>query len=256
VEIHDSAVIHPSAVLGKNISVGPFSIIGADVRVGDNTEVASSVRIDPGSIIGKNCRIYHGAYLGGGPQILDFGHIVSSVEIGDGTLIREYVTVHRSKEENGVTRVGGHCMLMGYTHVAHDCQIGDNVVMANYSGLSGHVQVGDFAFISGQVGVHQFVKIGMHSILGGFTKVKQDILPFSMVDGIPSRLIGVNSVGLSRRGFTAVTVGALKKCMRLLRSRELNTSQAIEKIKSVVEMTKEVKHLVDFIGKSSRGITK
>ncbi len=249
-------MIHPSAVLGKNVIIGPFSIISANVRIGDNTEVASSVRIDPGTIIGENCRIFHGAYLGGGPQILDFGQIDSSVEIGDGALIREYVTVHRSKEENGVTRVGDHTMLMGYAHVAHDCQIGDNVVMANYSGLSGHVKVGDYAFISGQVGVHQFVSIGMHSMLGGFTKVKQDILPFSMVDGIPSRLIGVNSVGLSRRGFKTASVSALKKSMRFLRSPELNTSQAIEKIKSEIEMTKEVIHLLDFIGESSRGITK
>ena len=249
-------MIHPSAILGDNVTVGPFSIIGANVKIGNNTEVASSVRIDPGTVIGENCRIYHGAYIGGGPQILDFGHIDSSVEIGDGVLIREYVTIHRSKEENGVTKVGNHCMLMGYIHVAHDCQIGDNVVMANYSGLSGHVKVGDYAFISGQVGVHQFVKIGMHSMLGGFTKVRQDILPFSMADGIPSRLIGVNTVGLSRRGFNKATVAALKKSMRLLRSPKLNTTQAVEKIKSEIEMTDEVKHLVNFIGESSRGIAK
>jgi UDP-N-acetylglucosamine acyltransferase len=256
VDIHESAMIHPSAILGKNVKVGPFSIIEANVKIGDNAEVSSSVRIEQETIIGENCRIFHGAYLGGGPQILDFGQITSSVEIGEGTLIREYATVHRSKEDKGVTRVGAHCMLMGYTHVAHDCQIGDNVVMANYSGLSGHVKVGDFAFISGQVGVHQFVNIGMHSMLGGFTKVKQDILPFSMVDGIPSHLIGVNSVGLNRRGFSSATVLALKKSMRLIKSSELNTSQAIEKIKAEVELTSEVNHLLDFIDKSSRGITK
>ena len=255
-EIHDSAVIHPSAVLGKNVAVGPFSIIGANVKIGSNTEVASSVRIDPGTVVGKDCRIFHGAYLGGDPQIQAFGQIASSIEIGDGVQIRESATIHRSKDENGVTRVGGHCMLMGYTHIAHDCHIGDHVIMANYSGLSGHVEVGDYAFISVQVGVHQFVRIGKHSMLGGFTKVKQDILPFSMVDGIPSRLIGLNSVGLNRRGFSSETVSALKKSFRLLRSKELNTSQAIEKIKSYREMTEELQYLIAFIGESSRGVTK
>lgn len=255
-EINPSAVIHPSAVLGENVKIGPFSIIGPNVTIGDNTEIASSVRIDSGTFIGKNCRVFHGAYLGGEPQILDFTDVPSTLEIGEGSIIREYATLHRASEANKATRIGRGCMLMGYAHVGHDCQLGDHVVIANGAALSGHTIVGDHSFISGLVGIHQFVRIGKHSMLGGLSRVHQDVLPYSLVNGNPCRLIGINAVGLKRRNFKPEVAVALKKAIQFIKSPSLNTSQAVEKIKTEIEMNEDVEYLVKFITASSRGITK
>lgn len=255
-EIHSSAVIHPQAVLGENVKIGPFSIIGPDVAIGDNTEITSSVRIDSGTSIGKNCRIFHGACIGGEPQIVDFSGEPSFVVIGDDTTIGEYATVQRSGEKDKATRVGRHCMVMAYAHVAHDCQIGDHVVIANNTGLSGHITIGDHSLISGLVGVHQYVRIGKHSMLGGLTRVNKDILPFSLVNGNPGRLIGINSVGLKRNNFKPDVVGALKKAVQFIKNPSLNTSQALEKINSDIETNEEIEYLIKFITESLRGITK
>ena len=254
--IHSSSVIHPDAKLAQGVEVGPFTTIGANVRIGEGTIVGPNVLIEPGTIIGKNCKIYHGASLGGEPQILNFKNVPASVEIGDRTEIREYVTIHRSGFENGVTRVGNGCMLMAYSHLGHDCVLGDNVIIVNGTGLSGHVIVEDKAFISGLVGVHQFVRIGRHAMVGGMAGVNQDVMPFSTVEGTPARLLSINAVGLKRANFKPGVRAAIKKAFKFITQPELNTKQAIEKIEGEIEMYDEIKYLIDFIKKSSRGVTK
>lgn len=165
--IHNSAQIDSSVILGKNVSIGPYSILESNVTVGDHTEIGSHVLICANTVIGSGCRIFHGAAIGGEPQIVSFKDVSSSVEIGDGTVIREYVTIHRGAKESQKTKIGKHCLLMNYVHIAHDCEVGDHVIIVNYTGLSGHVLVEDHAFVSGQVGVHQFVRIGKFAMVGG-----------------------------------------------------------------------------------------
>ncbi len=253
--IHKSAEIDPSAVLGKNVSVGPFSIIGPGVKVGDNTQIGSHVLL-LATQIGKDCRVFHGACIGEEPQIAGFEGISSFVEIGDGAVIREYVTIHRGAKEGQKTLIGKRCLLMNYVHIAHDCEIGDDVVIVNYTGLSGHVIVESNAFVSGQVGIHQFVRIGKFAMVGGKAGVNQDILPFSMVEGTPARLVGTNSIGMRRHDFSPEIRGSIKKSLKFLLAPEMNTSQAILKMQAEFEKVDEIRYLINFIKNSSRGITK
>jgi UDP-N-acetylglucosamine acyltransferase len=256
VTIHTSAVIHPDAELDHGVEVGPFTTIGPEVRIGERTIVGPNVSIEAGTTIGKNCRISHGASLGGEPQILNFKNVPSSLDIGDETVIREYVTIHRSGFNNGITRVGNFCLLMAYSHVGHDCDIGDGVVIVNSTALSGHVIVEDRAFVSGLVGVHQFVRIGRHAMVGGMTRVNQDILPYSTTEGNPARLYSSNAVGLKRANFKPNVRAAIKKALKLIAQPDLNTNQAMNKIAMEIEMFDEIQYLIDFINKSSRGVTK
>jgi UDP-N-acetylglucosamine acyltransferase len=256
VTIHSSAVIHTEAELAHGVEVGPFTTIGPKARIGEGTVVGSNVVIEAGTIIGGSCKIFHGASLGGEPQILNFKDIPTSLEIGNGTVIREYVTIHRSGFENGVTKVGNNCLFMAYSHIGHDCEIGNEVVVVNSTALSGHVIVEEKAFISGLVGVHQFVRIGRNSMVGGMARVNQDILPFSTVEGNPARLYSANTLGLKRAKFKPDVRVAIKKALNVIAKRELNTKQAIEKIRVEIEMFDEIKCLIDFIENSSRGVTK
>ncbi len=224
--------------------------------VGAGTTIGPNVFIGKNTVIGAHCEIFHGASLGGDPQIANFKDQPSSVRIGDHTVIREYATVHRSMYENKATEVGQHCLLMAYAHVGHDCQIGNHVVIVNQSGLSGHVEVGDHAFISGMVGVHQFVHIGAHCMVGGFTAVRKDILPYSLVEGVPPRLVSTNSVGLRRRSFSLKSRTSLKKAFKIIREPDLNTSQAVERIRAEIENIEEISYLITFIENTSRGIIK
>ncbi len=254
---HKQTDIHSTAVLGKDVIVGGFTTIGAGVRIGDQVEIGPNVHIAANVVIGDRCRIHHGASIGDDPQIQGFERsIQSSVEIGPGTVIREYVTIHRGGQEGSCTVIGQDCMLMNCAHVAHDCKIGDYVVMVNNAGLAGHVTVEDQAFISGFVGVHQFVRIGKHSMIGGLTKIVQDVLPYSLVDGNPARLISTNSVGLKRSHFKPKIRAAIKQAIKLLRQPDLNTSDAKEKIRGEIELHDEIKYLIDFINNSTRGVTK
>jgi UDP-N-acetylglucosamine acyltransferase len=236
--------------------VGPFTTIGPEAKVGEGTLIGPNVLIEAGTIIGKNCKVFHGASLGGEPQILNFKNVTASLEIGDETVVREYVTIHRSGFENGVTRVGSNCLLMAYSHVGHDCEIGDGVVIVNSTALSGHVIVDDKAFISGLVGVHQFVRIGRYAMVGGMARVNQDILPFSTVEGNPAKLYSLNAVGLKRAKFKLDIRVAIKKALKVIAQPNLNTNQALEKVLAEIEMFDEIQHLVDFIKDSSRGVTK
>jgi UDP-N-acetylglucosamine acyltransferase len=254
--IHSSSIIDSDAELGADVSVGPFSIIGRHVQIGKGTVIGPHVLIETNTVIGEGCKIFHGASIGGEPQIMDFEDVSSSVEIGDGTVIREYATIHRSGYKDGVTRVGKNCLLMAYSHLGHDCEIGDQVVIVNGTGLSGHVIVENQAFISGLVGIHQFVRIGRNSMIGGMAGVNQDVLPFSMVEGTPARLLSVNAVGLKRANFKPNVRAAIKTAFKIIAQPDLNTSQSLEKIRLEVEMHEEINHLMDFIKNSTRGVTK
>jgi len=254
--IHKSAEIDSSVVMGKNVSIGPFSIVGHNAVIGDNTEIGPHVLIHPRTVIGGDCKIHHGASLGGEPQMVSFEDIPSSVEIGEGTVIREFVTIHRGAKESQTTKIGKHCMLMNYVHIAHDCEIGESVVIVNYTGLSGHVVVEDHAFISGQVGVHQFVRIGKNAMVGGKTAVTKDILPFSLVEGIPARLVSINAIGLRRNHIQPKVRTGLKNAFKILQDSANNTTQALEKMETEIEKQDEIRYLIHFIKHSSRGITK
>lgn len=254
--IHPSSVIDPDAELGKGVSVGPFSIIGSGVKIGNGTVIGSHVLIEANTKIGNACKIFQGVSIGGEPQVMSFEDVVSSVEIGDGTVIREYATIHRSMVKDGITRVGNNCLLMAYSHLGHDCEIGNQVVIVNGTGLSGHVVVEDQAFISGLAGIHQFVRIGRNAMVGGMAGVNQDVLPFSTVEGTPARLLSLNAVGLKRADFKPNVRTAIKKAFKIISRPDLNTSQAMEKINSEIEMHEEIVYLLDFIKNSKRGVTK
>jgi UDP-N-acetylglucosamine acyltransferase len=252
--IHNNSEISSSAELGEDVRVGPFSTIGPGVTIGDRTEIGPNVYIEAGAFVGSDCRIFHGASIGGDPQIAGVRDIMSSVVIGDKTTVREFVTIHRSAKENGKTVVGKGCLLMAYAHVAHDCVLGDDVVLVNATSLSGHIIVEDRAFISGMIGAHQFVRFGKLSMTGGMSRIVKDILPFSTVEGNPARLIGTNAIGLKRAGMRPAIRSGLKKAISFIMHDDLNTTQAIKTIEDEIEMTDEIRYLINFVNQSDRGI--
>lgn len=237
------------------MSVGPFTSIGPDVAIGEGTEIGPGVLITGRTTIGRQCRIYHGASIGGDPQVVNFKDVPSGVTLGDRTTVREYVTIHRSMHADVNTTVGNDCMLMAYAHIAHDCVIGNQVIIVNSTGLSGHIVVEDRAFISGMVAMHQFVRIGKHAMVGGSSGVRKDILPYSLVEGYPARLVSLNSVGLRRADFPPAVRSAIKAAFKIILDPALNLKQAVHKIEREIEMLDEIRYLIDFIGKSTRGIT-
>ena len=252
--IHRNSEIDPTADLGTGVRVGPFSTIGPGVKIGDRTEIGPNVCIHQSTFVGADCRIFHGASIGGDPQIKDARDISSSVEIGEGTTVREFVTIHRSAKENETTFVGKKCLIMAYVHLAHDCVVGDEVVIVNGTELSGHIIVEGSAFISGMVGAHQFVRFGKLSMTGGMSRIVKDIPPFCTVEGSPARLIGTNALGLKRAGIIPSVRSGLKKAVRFLMHNDLNTTQAIKKIEEEIEISDDIRYLVNFVNQSNRGI--
>lgn len=254
-KIHETAVVHINARIGENVHIGPFSVIGEHVIIGNDSDIGSHVCLDWVEM-GISCKISQGVVLGGTPQVLKHNDCPSYVKIGNNNIIREFVTIHRSMKENGATVVGDNNYIMAYAHIAHDCQIGNETIITSYAGLSGHVALEDKAVIGGAAGIHQFVKIGRLSMIGGMSRVVKDVPPYFLVEGNPAELIGLNSVGLKRGGFPPKIRDNLKKAFKLLYQSGLNISQAIEKIKKEIEEGKEIKHLIEFIEKSQRGIIK
>jgi len=254
--IHPTAIISPGAQLHESVEVGPFTIIEENVIIDAGSSVASSVLIAAGARIGKNVKISHGAVIATKPQDLKFGGEETIVTIGDNTVIREYATVNRGTKESGSTDVGKDCMIMAYTHVAHDGKIGDRVIMANSVNLAGHVHIGDWAIIGGLVPVHQFVRIGAHSMIGGGFRVQQDVCPYALLGGYPLKVIGLNRVGLTRRNFPAETIAALQAAFKLLFFSQLNTRQGLDRVRDEVAPLAEVRELLEFIETSPRGVIK
>ena len=255
-EIHKTAIISPKAELGENIKIGPYTVVEDGVEIGDNCVIQSSVLLAEGAVLSKNVKVFHGASIGTAPQDLKFGGEKTKAIVGEGTTIREFVTFNRGTTYHHRSECGKNCLLMAYSHVAHDCLIGDNVIMANSVNLAGHVEVHDYAILGGLVPVHQFVKIGAHAMVGGGFRVQQDIIPYALVGGYPLKVAGINSVGLRRRGFSKESLAAINQTYKTLFHSQLNTTQAVEKIKSDGNIVPEVKLILNFIASSQRGIVK
>lgn len=254
--IHPSAVVSSKAELADDVTVGPFTVIEENVQIGAGSKIASSALIASGARLGENVTVAHGAVIGSVPQDLKFAGEESTAVIGNCTTVREYATINRGTVDRGETTVGANCLLMAYSHVAHDCLIGDNVILANSVNLAGHIEIGDNAILGGIVPVHQFVKIGQHAMIGGGFRVQQDICPYSLTGGYPLKIIGLNALGLKRRGFSKETLTGLQSAFKLLFSSGLNTSQAVERINTEIEISPEIQVILDFIAQSTRGLVK
>ncbi|HEY8399336.1 MAG TPA: acyl-ACP--UDP-N-acetylglucosamine O-acyltransferase [Flavihumibacter sp.] len=254
--IHPHTYIHPNARLATNVKVDPFTVIHQDVEIGEGTWIGSNVTIMEGARIGKNCRIFPGAVIAAVPQDLKFEGEYSVVEIGDDTTIREFVTINRGTKDRGRTSVGRNCLIMAYSHLAHDCIIGNNVIMSNNVQMAGHVTVGDWAIIGGVSAVHQFVKIGQHAFVSGGSLVSKDIPPYIKAARTPLSYAGVNSVGLKRRGFSLERINHILDIYRILYNKGMNTSQALEFVEEEFSATDERDEIVTFIRESGRGIIK
>lgn len=252
--IHDTAVVSPGAHIAKNVEIGPYSVIGEHVTIEEGTKIGPHVVISGWTHIGKDCRIFQGASVGEEPQDLKFRGEKSYVIIGDRTTIREGVTIHRATGEGEETRIGSDCLLMALTHVAHNCVVGNNVIMSNVASLAGHAIVEDRAVIGGMAGVHQFVKIGRNAMVGGMAKLTQDVVPYTIVDGHPARVVGLNAVGISRAGIPQESRRAIKQAYKLLYRSGLSLQQAIEVIEQEVESCEEVDHFLRFLRNADRGI--
>jgi UDP-N-acetylglucosamine acyltransferase len=249
-------IVHPDAKIGENVDIGPFTTIGDDVVVGDGTWIASNVTIVAGTRIGKNCKIFPGAIIGAMPQDLKFHGESTLLEIEDNVTIREYCTINKGTQANYETRICKNALLMAYVHVAHDCIIGRNCILANNVNLAGHIEVGDYAILGGLTAVHQFVKIGEHSMVGGGALVRKDVPPYVKAAREPLSYVGINSVGLRRRGFTKEQINLVQDVYRILFVLGNNTTQALEIIESTIEPTKERDHILSFIRGADRGIMK
>lgn len=252
--IDPRAAVSPKAVLGTNVRIGPFAVVEDDVVIGDGSWIGPTAVISSGTRIGKDCKIYNGASVGGPPQDLKFKGEPTMLEIGDRTVVREFATLNRATADSGVTRVGADCLLMAYTHVAHDCQLGNHVILANCAALGGHVVMGDWAIIGGLTPVHQFVHIGEHTMIGGGFRVPKDVPPFILAGDEPLGFERLNLLGLRRRGFSDKVIGLLDTAYRILYKSNLNVSQAVQRIRSEVELVPEVERILAFIGSSKRGI--
>jgi UDP-N-acetylglucosamine acyltransferase len=255
---HPSAIIHASARLACSVTIGPYSIIGGEVELGEDCEVMSHVVIDGRTTAGKRNRFFPFASIGMAPQDLKYQGEPTALEIGRENTFREFVTVHRGTAEGGgTTRIGDRNLLMAYVHVAHDCCLGDNVIMGNGASLAGHVEIGNEATVGPFCGIHQFTRIGAYSFLGPYTVVNRDILPYSKTTAPrPMEVLGANRLGLERRGLSRQDLDELEAAFRLLCRSKLNTTQAIEAIEARAFQSPHVRALIDFIRTSERGVVK
>jgi UDP-N-acetylglucosamine acyltransferase len=250
--VHPTAIVAPGAVLGADVTLGPYSVVEADTSVGDRTELRAHAVVKRFTTLGAGNTVHEGAILGGEPQDLAFAGGETRLVIGSGNRIREGVTIHRSTKPGQATLVGSECFLMAYVHVAHDDRIGDRVIIANNVALAGHVEIAERAFLSGGVVVHQFCRIGRLAMIGGNSKVVQDCLPFVITDGVPARARGLNVVGLRRAGVVASQVRALKEAYRLLLRSSLPRETALERMAAIADPL--VDEMAAFVRASKRGI--
>jgi UDP-N-acetylglucosamine acyltransferase len=256
--IHPTAIVESGARLAPGVSVGAYALIGPQVEIGEGTAIGPHVVIEGRTRIGRNNRIWQFASIGAAPQDKKYGGEDTAVEIGDGNTIREFVTINRGTVKGGgLTKIGSHNLIMAYTHIAHDCQIGNHIIMANAATLGGHVIVDDWATVGALCPVHQFVRIGTHSYIGGGTTVTRDVLPFSKTAAERgTRAYGLNAIGLERRGFTKERIHKIHHAYRVLLASKLNTSQALEKLRAEADRGEDVEMLIRFIEASERGVIK
>jgi UDP-N-acetylglucosamine acyltransferase len=248
------AYVHPESVVAENVVIEPFVTIDKDVVIGEGTHIGSNVTILPGTRIGKNCNIFPGAVIGAIPQDLKYRGEYSTVEIGNHTTIREFVTVNRGTAAKGKTVIGDNCLLMAYVHVAHDCVVGNNVILVNNTQLAGEVIVDDYAILAGMVAVHQFVHVGSHVMIAGGSLVRKDVPPFIKAGREPLAYVGINSIGLRRRNFSNEKIREVQDIYRYIYQKGLNTSQAVEIIEAEMPASPERDEILLFIKDSKRGI--
>ena len=253
-KIHPTALIDPQAHLGSGVEVGPYSIIGPYAKIGNDTKISSHVVIEGHTQIGARCTIFPGACLGTAAQDKKFKDGIAYVSIGDDNVIREYVTINAGSSDGAKTVLGNKNFIMINCHVGHDCQLGDEITMANGSTLGGHAVIEDKAVLGGYAGVHQFVRIGKLAILGAFAKASMDVPPFSLCDGYPARVYGLNSIGLKRAGYTSEMSQTLKKAFKLLFMSGLNTTNAVSELQDKFSNNVDIQHLIKFIKNSKRGV--
>ena len=253
--IHPTAIISPEAEIAEDVEIGAYSIIGPDVHIGKQTVVGPHVVIESHTDIGERCRIYQFAAIGAAPQDLKFKGEKTRVIIGNDNTIREFVTIHRATAaDTGTTVMGDHNLIMAYSHIAHNCILDNHIIMVNAANLAGHIHVEDYAIIGGLTGVHQFTRIGAHSMIGGASAVTRDVAPYLIAAGNHATTHGLNVVGLKRRGFEEETINAIKRAYTLVFRSSLLLKTAIERIREEVEDIPEVRHFLEFIEKSERGL--
>ena len=255
-KIHPTAIVHPGAELGTGVEVGPYTIIEDDVIIGDECKIQSHVYIDSGARLGRDIHISKGAVLSTAPQDLKYKNEKTYLEVGDGTVIREFATLNRGTDYSFKTIVGKNCLLMAYSHVAHDCIIGNNVIISNAVNMAGHVEIGDFTGIGGLTAIHQFVKIGQHTFIGGGLRIPKDIPPYILVMGEPIRYGGVNHVGLSRRGFSSEVLLEIKRAYKIFYFRNLTKNEALQQMRGELKPFPEIETIIEFIERSERGIVR
>ena len=254
--ISEQAFVHPNAEIGKNVTIDAFAYIDENVVIGDGTHIYPHATVLSGARIGKNCNIFPGAVISAIPQDLKFVGEKTTAVIGDNTTIRESATVNRGTASKGTTIVGSHCLIMAYAHVAHDCKLGDRIILGNATQLAGEVVVDDWAIISGGTLVHQFCHLGAHIMVQGGSRISKDIPPYVMVGREPLGYMGLNIVGLRRRGFIAEQMNAIQESYRYIYLSGLNTTQALEAIEKNIPESKEREDILSFIKSSERGIIK
>ena len=255
--IHETAIVHPGATLAENVDIGPFAVIGEHVSIGSGTWVGPHTVIEGWTDIGQDNKIYQFASIGADPQDLKFAGEQSTLRIGDRNKIREFVTIHRGTEDGGgETIIGSDCLFMAYTHVAHDCRIGNQVILANAATLAGHVEIMDYAILGGLSAVHQFVRIGEHVMASGGSMINQDIPPYTIAQGDRAKTVGINSLGLKRRGFSEEAIRGIKNSYKLVYRADLKQDEALKKIVEQYASIPEVMLFVDFIKGSERGLAR
>ena len=252
--IHPTAIIADDAEIGADVEIGAFAIVGENCIIGAGSVLSPRATLERNVTLGQKVRVGIGSVLGGPPQDLKYAGEETTVEIGDGTVIREYTTINRGTAQSFKTTVGKNCLLMSYVHLGHDCHVGNNVILSNVVQLAGHVTIEDRAIISGACAVHQFARVGRQSFIGGMSRVSKDIPPFLKAVGNPVKLYGLNTIGLQRNGMDDATIRELKKAYRLFFRSDLNVSQAIEKAQIELELLPEVKELIQFVEASGRGV--
>jgi UDP-N-acetylglucosamine acyltransferase len=250
------AYVHPGAKIAKNVVIEPFTTIHNNVVIGEGTWIGSNVTIMEGARIGKNCNIFPGSVISAVPQDLKFQDEETIVKIGDNTTLREYVTINRGTVDKGKTVVGENCLIMAYCHIAHDCVVGDNCIFSNNSTLAGHVTVGNHVILAGMTAVHQFCTIGQHAFITGGSLVRKDVPPFVKGAREPMSYVGINSIGLRRRGFKSEKIREIQNIYRILYQKNFNNTQAARLIEAEMEATNVRDEILQFIKNSKRGIMK
>jgi UDP-N-acetylglucosamine acyltransferase len=257
VNIHPTAVVHPKARIAEGVEIGPYSVIGENVSIGSETKIASHVLIEGWTTIGERNQLHSFSCIGTPPQDVGYKNEETYLIVGNDNVIREFATVHRATTKaDRKTEIGNKNYLMAYSHVAHDCKLGNSIIMANSAGLAGHITIEDYAILGGIVGVHQYVRIGAYAMIGGQSAIVQDIPPYVSAAGNRAQLYGLNTIGLKRKGFSDAVINNLKKAYKIIFRSGMTIEEAIKKVVDEFPDCKEVNYFVDFMRHSKRGVTR